>query len=77
MRTTLTLDDDIAHAAKALAYEENLSMGAVVSRLARQGLQAGATSYKRHKKHALPVFQVREQSSPITLEDIKRAEDEA
>jgi hypothetical protein len=42
MRTTLDIDDDVPFAAKELAQREGSSAGAVVSQLARRGLQAGA-----------------------------------
>jgi len=76
MRTTLTLDEDIARIAKELAHEQNKSLGTVISELARKGLTAG-TPYTRTKKSSLPAFFVREDSPPITLSDVKRDEDEA
>lgn len=39
MRTTLTLDDDIYHAAKALATTTGRSLGGVLSELARRALR--------------------------------------
>lgn len=75
MRTTLSLDDDIARVAKALAREQDRSLGAVVSDLARKGLTTGVP-YKMRRKDALPVFQVREDSPPLTSADVKRDEDD-
>lgn len=43
MRTTLDIADDVLLATKELARRERSSMGAVISRLARQGLIAGGT----------------------------------
>ncbi len=40
MRTTLALDDDVFAFARAHAQRERISLGAAVSRLARQGIQA-------------------------------------
>jgi len=40
MRTTLALDDDIFAFAKACAHRERISVGQVVSRLARDGIRA-------------------------------------
>lgn len=77
MRTTLTLDDDIARIARNLAHEGNMSLGKVISNLAKKGLQAGSTPYVMKKRGELPVFMVREDSPPIALADVKRAEDEA
>ena len=75
MRTTLTLDDDIARVAKALAHEQDKSLGTVISELARKGLSPGVP-YTMKSKGKLPVFLVREDSPPITLADVKRDEDD-
>jgi len=40
MRTTLQLDDDVLAAARTLARQRRISLGAVISALARQGLLA-------------------------------------
>lgn len=40
MRTTLALDDDVIAYARSHAQRERVSLGEVVSRLARQGIQA-------------------------------------
>lgn len=42
MRTTLELDDDLLTAAKRLARQKGVSLGQVISELARQSLQTGA-----------------------------------
>ncbi len=42
MRTTLALDDDVVAYARAHARREGISLGEVVSRLARQGIVARA-----------------------------------
>jgi hypothetical protein len=41
MRTTLNIDDDVLVAAKQLAKEDNLTVGKIVSNLARQTLTRG------------------------------------
>lgn len=76
MRTTISLDDDIARVARNLAAEQNKTLGEVISQLARKGLTAG-TPYTRAKKGDLPTFHVREDSPPVTSSDVKRIEDEA
>lgn len=43
MRTTLDIDEDILNAAKALARQQNKSVGQVVSRLLRDVLTGQAT----------------------------------
>jgi hypothetical protein len=42
MRTTLELDDDLLAAAKQLAREKGVSLGCVISELARQSLETRA-----------------------------------
>lgn len=55
MRTTLTLDDDVFEAAKALAASSGKKFGQVLSQLARRGLRA---SPDVATKNGLPVFRV-------------------
>ncbi len=55
MRTTLSLDDDVFEAAKALAASSGKKLGQVLSQLARRGLKVDTT---RSRKNGLPVFQV-------------------
>ena len=43
MRTTITIDDDVLLAAKGLARRDGTSIGAVISELARKGLNAGSS----------------------------------
>ena len=61
MRTTVTLDEDVFRAAKALAESTGRSLGAVLSDLARAAL--------RPRPHALegtlPVFDVPENAPLI------------
>lgn len=73
MRTTVAIEDDILEAARKLAAAQNRSLGQVVSELMRRGLTA-RTAYA--PASGFPTFEVREDSPPITLEDIKRDEDE-
>lgn len=73
MRTTLAIDDDLLTAAKAIAQARSVSVGKVVSELMRKGLQVRTGS---DTKSGLPVFRVGPDARPITLEDVKRLEDE-
>ena len=74
MRTTLNIDDEILEAAKSIAGERNLSVGAVLSDLARRGLQpAGAVGRERR---GFPVFEVSGDGTVLTLDRVKRHEDE-
>ena len=42
MRTTMAIDDDVLLAARAVARRDGRSVGAVISELARKGLNAGS-----------------------------------
>ncbi len=74
MRTTITIDDDILAAAKALARTRSVSVGAVISELARKGMNSPA---RMIRKNGFPVFSVPPTAHPITLEDVKKIKDEA
>lgn len=55
MRTTLTLDDDVARAAQAMATASGKRLGQVVSELMRRGLRSAPGTASRS---GLPVFRV-------------------
>ncbi|HET6654910.1 MAG TPA: hypothetical protein VFH57_01575 [Gammaproteobacteria bacterium] len=76
MRTTLSIDEDALEAARKLAAVRQQPLGRVVSDLMRRGL-AVRDSYPTGEEDGFPVFRVAEDSPPITLEDVKRDEDEA
>lgn len=74
MRTTLNIDDEILKAARSIAGERNLSVGAVLSDLARRGLRpSGAV---RCKRRVFPVFEVSHGGTVLTLDRVRRHEDE-
>lgn len=76
MRTTLALDDDVVHYARSHAQRERLSLGEVVSRLARQGIQAqdriAAARAEPTSRYAL--LPARDES--ITSEHVRRLMDQ-
>ncbi len=74
MRTTLSLDDDVLLAARALAEHQRKSLGQVVSDLARQTLQ-GRTQTKKIRNGVL-LLPSRGQPGSITLEHVNRLRDE-
>ena len=74
MRTTLNIDDEILEAARSLAGERAVSVGAVLSELARRGLQRRPASHET--RNGFPLFGVSRDSTPLTLERVKRHEDE-
>lgn len=55
VRTTVTLDDDVFEAAKALAEASGKRLGQVLTELARRGLRAQA---QKGRKSGLPIFKV-------------------
>lgn len=73
MRTTLTLDDDVLSLARSVAAAEGVSVGAVVSRLARQGM----TSVARVGGDDLPMFAVPPGTPALTPDMVRAALDEA
>jgi hypothetical protein len=73
MRTTLTIDDDLLAAARALADTRHVSVGQVISDLIRRGLANEST---RRPSAGFPVFKVSRNARPITLADVKKQEDE-
>ena len=56
MRTTLNIDDEILEAARSIAGERNLPVGAALSELARRGLRQ--TGRVGRKRSGFPVFEV-------------------
>lgn len=75
MRTTLTLDDDILHAARSLAARQGASLGEMVSQLARRGLQREAS--QEATRNGVPLVVRKETSTtPITLELVNALRDE-
>ncbi len=74
MRTTLNIDDEILDAAKSIAEERNLSVGAVLSELARRGLRP--TDAVGRMRGGFPVFGVSDDGTVLTLDRVKRHQDE-
>ena len=77
MRTTLNLEPDVLAAARKLASAREVSLGKAVSDLIRRALDGGAPTGSKRSRRAFPVFEVARGAPPLTLEDVKRDEDEA
>ena len=73
MRTTLDLDATALEAARQIAAHRAQSLGSVVSELILRGLRADTPPARRA---GFPVFAA-PAGKTITLDDVKRAEDEA
>lgn len=74
MRTTLDLDEDVLLAAKEIARQRGLTVGQVVSDLARRALTRQVSS--QAARHGLPLFPVRPDAGIVTLELVNRLRDE-
>ena len=74
MRTTLTLDDDVLAVARAVAAAEGVSVGEVVSRLARQGIASTARVVTGDDD--LPTFSVPADAPAMTPELVRHALEE-
>ena len=74
MRTTVSIDDDLLPAAKALAAQRKVSIGKVISELMRKGLNAETRI--EPGKGGFPVFSEPYNARPITLETVKSALEE-
>jgi hypothetical protein len=72
MRTTLTIEDDVIAAAKALAEARGVSVGKAVSELARRGLQAAP---QHAQVNGFAVFDAPADAPMFGPEAIRAAED--
>jgi hypothetical protein len=62
MRTTLAIDDDVLQAAKELAAAEGSTAGAVVSALARKGLESRSAAGR--VRNGVPLLPRRPSGAP-------------
>lgn len=72
VRTTLDIDESVLAAARAIAAGQRRSLGAVVSELARRGLEPAPIA----EDDGFPVFAVPPGAPPITPQMVERALDE-
>lgn len=73
MRTTLTIDDDVLLAAKAIAEHERKSVGEVLSGLARHALRRPQPSAVRN---GIPLLPIRKPDAVVTLDTVNALRDE-
>ena len=73
MRTTLTIDDDVLAAAKAVAAREGRSVGEVISELARRSLHRPVKSKERN---GIPLLPADPKGALVTLETVNALRDE-
>jgi len=74
MRTTVDLEEDVLLAAKQLARERGVSIGRVLSDLARQALSRPDAGTMRN---GVPLFPARSGAGSASLELINQLRDEA
>ena len=74
MRTTISLDEDVLEAARAIARVEGRALGVVVSDLARRGLLPAQP--RIDEEDGFPVFRVQTGTAPITDEMVAAALEE-
>lgn len=73
MRTTVNLDDDVLLAAKGIARRDRTSIGAVISDLARKGLNSDQYNHTDGAKDRFYGFSpLPKRGSPITNDLINR-----
>ena len=75
MRTTVTLDDDVYHAAAHLSRASGERLGKVLSSLARRGL-APATAPSKRSSRRFPTFDVPADAPVIPASRVQRVIDE-
>jgi hypothetical protein len=73
MRTTITIDDDVLAAAKAIARQRNQSIGKAVSELARNSLCPPAASTERN---GIPLLPIRRPNAIVTLKVVNALDDQ-
>jgi hypothetical protein len=74
MRTTLDIDDDVMAVVRARAEREHVSIGRVLSTLARAALQPTAAAPTT--RNGLPVLPNARPVRPVTLELVNQLRDE-
>jgi hypothetical protein len=73
MRTTLAIDDDVLIAAKAIARQQQRSIGEVMSDLARRALRRPEPAATRN---GIPLLARRDDQAVVTPEMVNALRDE-
>lgn len=74
MRTTLTIDDDVLAAARALAVQQGRSVGEVISTLMRRALSPASPHHA--ERNGVPLLPTREAVAPVTPHLVNQLRDE-
>lgn len=73
MRTTLAIDDDVLVEARALAKQQNRSVGEIISDLARRAMRRPPAGSQRN---GIPLLAPRPETPLVTLELVNSLRDE-
>lgn len=73
MRTTVDVEEDVLSAARDIASRRGVSIGRVISELAREGLLSGP---RRAERNGIPLFELGEAPASVSLEIVNRLRDE-
>ena len=74
MRTTLNIEEDVLRAAKEIADQRGMTVGQVLSELARKSLTRKSPV---SEKHGLPLFPIQTDAQVVTLELVNQLRDES
>lgn len=74
MRTTLDIDEDVLQAVRELSAMHNTTMGKMLSKLARRGLEPADT--QATVRNGVPVLPPQPGAGPIGLDTVNRLRDE-
>ena len=74
MRTTIDIEEDVLLAAKEIAQRRGITLGKVLSDLARQSLTRKTVL---SKKHNIPLFPVQPDAGIVTMELVNQLRDES
>ncbi len=73
MRTTISIDDEILVAAKAIAHQQRRTVGDVISDLARRSLRPTSAGRMRN---GVPLLPVRDAEALVTMDIVNALRDE-
>jgi hypothetical protein len=73
MRTTLSIDDDVLHAAKAVADQQDRTVGDVISEWARKALYKPSQDNMRN---GIPLLTRQKSDAVVTLDLVNALRDE-
>ena len=77
MRTTLAFDDDVLLAARSLARQRGITLGAVISDLAGASLRSTASKNSvQQQRSRLPLLPIKDAGAVVDLQLVNQLRDE-